>query len=108
MRDHLISLVEPGCDLDQLGIVIVAKVTVGGVTAGWSASVDCSGDARAFLKRLDEAGWVLDSRAGEYAVVTCNCVKGHTNRVILWPAVPDVLHQVVRMMETTTCLGETT
>lgn len=86
----------------------MAKVTVSCVTAGWSASVDCSADARAFLKRLDEAGWFLDDRVGEYAVVTCNCVKVHNNRVILWPAVPDVLHQVVRMMETTTCLGETT
>jgi hypothetical protein len=76
--------------------------------ADWSKDVYCSADVSGLLNRLEEAEWVLDSLVGEYAVVTCNCQEVHTARVILWPVVPALLQDVVRMLETTTCLGETT
>ena len=71
--------------------------------AGWSSDIDCSMDAQRFLKRLEEAGWAFEKRVGEYVLVVCNCNEEHRARVILWPSLPDVLTNYIRVIETTSC-----
>jgi len=71
----------------------------------WSARVSCSADVMKFLKRLENAGWKLEQRVGEYAEVICDCDEEHFSQVILWPAVPTVLEKMVRFLEKNTCLG---
>lgn len=66
----------------------------------------CAADAQAILKRLEKAGWTLDGRRGENALVSCGCDDGHLGSIVLWPRLTSTLDDTVRLLERTTCLGE--
>jgi hypothetical protein len=70
---------------------------------GWSSDIDCYPHVKQFLKRLEQAGWDLEKRVGEYAHVVCNCGEEHRGRVILSPCLPDVLTNYIRVIQTETC-----
>lgn len=69
---------------------------------------NCAAHVRIFLDQLEAAGWRYTGRTGEYVVVTCGCQTGHRVSVILWPSVPAVLHQTMRLAEQTTCWEKVT
>ncbi len=71
----------------------------------WPGGINCSAAVSVLLRRLHAAGWLFVKQVGEYAEVVCGCGDGHSSRVILWPVVPMVLENTVRLLETNTCLG---